>query len=65
MVPRDEVASVLEAVVRGPRAEEIRANALKWKKAAEAAVAKGGSSYRNMQCFVEEVARFNLVPKLK
>ncbi|XP_047975303.1 gallate 1-beta-glucosyltransferase-like [Salvia hispanica] len=62
VVPRDEVASLLEEVVRGPRAEEIRANALKWKKAAEAAVAEGGSSYMNMQCFVEEIARFNLVP---
>ena len=62
IVPRDEVARVLEAVVCGPRAEEIRVNALKWKKAAEAAVAEGGSSYMNMQCFVEEVARFDLVP---
>ncbi|KAG6406615.1 hypothetical protein SASPL_134221 [Salvia splendens] len=59
IVPQDEVARVLEAVVRGPRADEIRANALKWKKAA---VAEGGSSYMNMQCFVEEVARFDLVP---
>ncbi|XP_047978187.1 gallate 1-beta-glucosyltransferase-like [Salvia hispanica] len=62
VVPRDEVASVLEAVVRGPRAKEIRANALKWKKAAETAVAERGSSYMNMQCFVEEVASFDLVP---
>ncbi|KAL1534560.1 limonoid glucosyltransferase [Salvia divinorum] len=60
VVPRDEVERVLEAVVRGPPAEEIRANALKWKKAAEAAVAEGGSSFMNMLSFVDEVARFNL-----
>ncbi|XP_057788201.1 gallate 1-beta-glucosyltransferase 84A24-like [Salvia miltiorrhiza] len=59
LVPRDEVATVLEAAVTGPRAEEMRTNALNWKKAAEAAVAEGGSSYRNMQYFVDEVARFS------
>ncbi|KAH6789835.1 UDP-Glycosyltransferase superfamily protein [Perilla frutescens var. frutescens] len=55
VVPRDEVARVLEEAVGGPTAEEIRENALKWKKAADAAVAEGGSSYKNMQHFVDEL----------
>ncbi|KAH6833152.1 UDP-Glycosyltransferase superfamily protein [Perilla frutescens var. hirtella] len=59
VVPRDEVARVLTAAVSGPRAAEIRENALKWRKSAEAALAEGGSSFKNMQHFANELARIS------
>uniref|UniRef100_A0A2N9HJA6 Uncharacterized protein n=1 Tax=Fagus sylvatica TaxID=28930 RepID=A0A2N9HJA6_FAGSY len=39
----------------GFKATEMKQNALKWKAAAEEAVAEGGSSDRNIQAFVDEV----------
>lgn len=57
VVPRDEVARVLEAAVSSPQAAEMRENAVKWMKAAQAAVATGGSSFKNMQHFVDKVAQ--------
>ncbi|KAK6137016.1 hypothetical protein DH2020_029241 [Rehmannia glutinosa] len=57
IVRRDEVARCLTAAIDGPEAAEMRENALKLKRAAEEAVAEGGSSYRNMEEFVHEVAR--------
>ncbi|KAI3445935.1 hypothetical protein Pfo_002600 [Paulownia fortunei] len=57
IVPRDEVERCLRAATGGPEAAEMKENALKWKKAAEEAVAEGGSSFRNMQDFVDEVVR--------
>ncbi|KAL9174237.1 hypothetical protein ABFS82_02G039100 [Erythranthe guttata] len=57
IVRRDEVEKCLRAATAGPEAAEMKANALRWKKAAEEAVAEGGSSYRNMQDFVDEVVQ--------
>ncbi|KAK6159303.1 hypothetical protein DH2020_006617 [Rehmannia glutinosa] len=57
IVTRDEVARCLTAAICGPEAAEMSENALKWKRAAEEAVAEGGSSYRNMEEFVYQVAR--------
>ncbi|KAL0356874.1 UNVERIFIED_CONTAM: Gallate 1-beta-glucosyltransferase [Sesamum calycinum] len=57
IVPRDEVERCFRAATGGPEAAEMKQNALKWKKAAEEAVAEGGSSYRNMRDFVDEVVR--------
>ncbi|KAL0334909.1 UNVERIFIED_CONTAM: Gallate 1-beta-glucosyltransferase [Sesamum radiatum] len=57
IVPRDEVERCFRAASGGPEAAEMKQNALKWKKAAEEAVAEGGSSYRNMRDFVDEVVR--------
>lgn len=57
VIPRDEVEKYLRDATSGPVAAEMKANALKWKKAAEDAVAEGGSSERNMQEFVDEVRR--------
>lgn len=57
VVPRDEVVMTLEAAVSGPQTAEMRENAVKWMKAAQVAVAAGGSSFKNMQYFVDEVAR--------
>lgn len=57
LITRDVVEkSLLEATV-GPKASETRENALKWKAAAEAAAAEGGSSDRNVQDFVDEIKR--------
>ncbi|XAR59413.1 hypothetical protein NMG60_11015244 [Bertholletia excelsa] len=57
IIPREEVEACLKEATSGPKAAEMRANALKWKKAAEEAVAEGGSSDRNMQAFVDEVRK--------
>ncbi|KAF3435480.1 hypothetical protein FNV43_RR22569 [Rhamnella rubrinervis] len=55
LIGREEIKKrLLEATV-GPKAEEIKLNALKWKEVAEASVAEGGSSDRNIQAFVDEV----------
>ncbi|KAL0384262.1 UNVERIFIED_CONTAM: Gallate 1-beta-glucosyltransferase [Sesamum radiatum] len=59
IVPRDEVERCFRAATGGPEAAEMKQNALKWKKAAELAVAEGGSSYRNMRDFVDEVVRIS------
>lgn len=65
IIPREEVEKCLVEATVGPKAEEIKRNALKWKKAAEDAVGEGGSSDRNMQSFVDEVRRRSvaLTPK--
>ncbi|CAN1307592.1 Gallate 1-beta-glucosyltransferase 84A23 [Linum perenne] len=52
---RDEVTRLLVEATVGPKAEELRRNAARWKKKAEEAVAKGGSSERSVNDFVEMV----------
>ncbi|CAA3007294.1 limonoid UDP-glucosyltransferase [Olea europaea subsp. europaea] len=56
---RDEVEKCLREATSGSTAEEIKINALKYKKAAEAAVEAGGSSDKNMQDFVDEIIRMH------
>ncbi|GAB4852870.1 hypothetical protein Ancab_017067 [Ancistrocladus abbreviatus] len=60
IIPREEVERCLKEATVGPKAEEMKKNALKWKKAAEEAVADGGSSDRSIQGFVDEVRRRSL-----
>nr|WIW42656.1 UDP-glycosyltransferase [Nicotiana tabacum] len=55
IIPREEVEKCVREVISGPKAAEMKDNALKWKKAAEEAVADGGSSERNLQAFVDYV----------
>jgi hypothetical protein len=55
IVKRDEMKQFLLDATVGPEAEELRQNALKWKIAAEAARADGGSSERNLDAFVEDI----------
>ncbi|KAL5561307.1 hypothetical protein UlMin_031054 [Ulmus minor] len=55
LIGRDEVEKCLVEATVGEKAEELRKNALKWKKAAAEAVVEGGSSDRNIQEFVEEI----------
>ncbi|KAJ6692456.1 GLUCOSYL/GLUCURONOSYL TRANSFERASES [Salix purpurea] len=72
LITRDEIEKCLLEATAGPKAVEMKENAMKWKEAAEAAVADGGSSDRNIRCFIDEmsleIARqcnggFNGVPK--
>lgn len=53
----NEVEKCIREAISGEKAIEMKANALKWKKAAEEAMAEGGSSDRNLQEFVDEVCR--------
>lgn len=68
VIPREEVEKCLREATSGPVAAvpaEMKANASKWKEAAEEAVAEGGSSDRNLQAFVDEVRRRSLGIALK
>ncbi|VVA98857.1 unnamed protein product [Arabis nemorensis] len=55
VVPREEVAEKMREITIGEKASELKKNALKWKEEAEAAVAHGGSSDRNIEEFVEKL----------
>lgn len=57
IVSREEIEKCLIQATSGPAAVELKNNALKWKKEAEAAVADGGSSHKNIQAFVDELKR--------
>ncbi|XVF01336.1 hypothetical protein REPUB_Repub04eG0079000 [Reevesia pubescens] len=59
IIPREEVEKCLLEATVGPKAAEMKKNALKWKAEAEAAVADGGSSDRNIQAFIDEIKRRN------
>lgn len=50
-----ELKRCLEEVMEGERGEEMRRNARKWRGLAREAAVEGGSSYLNIQAFVEEV----------
>jgi len=57
LVSREEVKKrLLEATV-GPKAEELKQNALRWKMAAEAAVAANGSSAKNLDAFLKDIKK--------
>lgn len=57
LIQRDEIEKCLREAMEGPRAVEIRQNALKQQKAAEKAVADGGSSDRNIKDFIDEIRK--------
>ena len=57
IIPREEVEKCMLEAITGPKAAEMKRNALKWKALAEKAVEEGGSSDRNLQAFVDEVKR--------
>ncbi|KAF0902711.1 hypothetical protein E2562_019062 [Oryza meyeriana var. granulata] len=53
---REQVAAHVEELMGGgDRGEEMRRNAAKWKAVAEAAAAKGGSSYDSLDKLVEQL----------
>ncbi|KAK7280314.1 hypothetical protein RJT34_25377 [Clitoria ternatea] len=55
LVTREEVKKCLLEAIQGPKAEELKENVQKWKKAAMAAVALGGSSDRHLAAFLDEI----------
>ncbi|XP_022927855.1 gallate 1-beta-glucosyltransferase-like [Cucurbita moschata] len=57
LIQRDEIEKCLREAMEGPRGVEIRQNALKQQKAAEKAVADGGSSDRNIKDFIDEIRK--------
>lgn len=57
IIPREEVERCLRDSTSGPKAAELKKNTLKWKAAAERAIAEGGSSDRNIQAFVDEIRK--------
>ncbi|CAL2279251.1 unnamed protein product [Prunus armeniaca] len=61
LVTRAEVEKCLLEATVGDKAVELRRNALKWKKAAEEAVAEGGSSDRSLEDFLDEISKITSV----
>ncbi|XP_022148708.1 putative UDP-glucose glucosyltransferase [Momordica charantia] len=57
LVARDEIQSCLREAMEGPKAAELRLNALHRKNAAAIAVAHGGSSDTNFKHFTDEIRK--------
>ena len=57
LVTRDEMKKCLLEATTGEQAERLKKNAMKWKKAAEEAVAIGGSSDRHLDAFMEDIKK--------
>ncbi|KAJ7979158.1 Glycosyltransferase [Quillaja saponaria] len=56
IVESEEIKRCLELVMgSGERGEEMRISAKKWKKLGREAVKEGGSSEKNLKCFVDKV----------
>ncbi|XAR64549.1 hypothetical protein NMG60_11008277 [Bertholletia excelsa] len=56
MISREEIARCIREIMEGERGDELRRNAAKWRELAMEAVGEGGSSDKNIEEFVEEVA---------
>jgi len=57
LILRDEVEKCLLDAMVGPKAVEMKHNALKWKRAAKEVVAEGGSSDQNVKALVDEIRK--------
>ncbi|XP_062177631.1 gallate 1-beta-glucosyltransferase-like [Alnus glutinosa] len=57
LILRDEVEKCMLDAMVGPKAVEMKHNALKWKRAAKEAVAEGGSSDQNVKALVDEIRK--------
>jgi hypothetical protein len=55
LVTRDEVKKCLLEITKGEKAERLKKNAIKWKRAAEDAVAVGGSSHQHLDAFIQDI----------
>ncbi|GLJ25438.1 hypothetical protein SUGI_0487110 [Cryptomeria japonica] len=55
LVGRDEVEKSIKRVMESDEGLELRKNALQWKILAKKAMVKGGSSDKNIDCFIHEV----------
>ncbi|KAK1417529.1 hypothetical protein QVD17_26658 [Tagetes erecta] len=60
VIGRKEVEECLREATSGLKAAEIKANALKWKKAAEEAIVEDGTSNHNIKEFVDDVRKMSL-----
>jgi len=56
LVGKEEVEKSIRAVMESGRGIEMRKSALRWKTLARKAMVEGGSSDKNIQDFVEEIA---------
>eukprot|EP01018_Ginkgo_biloba_P038591 Gb_30227 [translate_table: standard] len=61
LVTRDQVEKVVRALMQGHGGKSLRNNGLKLKEAAVKAVMPGGSSFRNLNKFAEDMTRANCV----
>ncbi|KAL9333577.1 hypothetical protein Peur_073716 [Populus x canadensis] len=57
LITRDEIEKCLLEAAVGPKAVEMKQNAMKWKEAAAAAVAEGGSSDLNIRSFSDDIVK--------
>ncbi|KAI3716003.1 hypothetical protein L6452_23032 [Arctium lappa] len=57
VIGREEIEECLKEATIGVNAGEMRKNALKWKKVAEEAVAKDGTSDQNIQEFIDKLRK--------
>ncbi|KAJ8766886.1 hypothetical protein K2173_009230 [Erythroxylum novogranatense] len=55
VVSEQEIEHCIREVMDGPRAEQLKSNAMAFKREAAVAVASGGSSAWNIQLFVDEI----------
>ncbi|XP_057957045.1 mogroside IE synthase-like isoform X2 [Malania oleifera] len=56
IVRREEIALCIREIMEGERGNEMRKTALRWKELAKEAVDEGGSSNKNIEEFVAELA---------
>lgn len=57
IISKDEVEKCLREATSGPKADEMKENALKWKTLADEAIADGGSSDKNFDLFIDQVQK--------
>nr|ABK26867.1 unknown [Picea sitchensis] len=57
VVPKEEVEDTVKRMMRSSQGKQLRENALKLKECATRAVLPGGSSFLNLNTFVEDMAR--------
>lgn len=57
VILRDKIEKCLSEAMMGPKANEMRRSALEWRRAANEAVAEGGSSDQNIQALVNEIRK--------
>nr|ACM09993.3 UDP-glycosyltransferase BMGT1 [Bacopa monnieri] len=58
---REEIARCIQQVIGGDNADELRANAWKWKKLAQDAMEENGNSTKNIEDFVVQFFNMSLL----
>lgn len=57
VVTKEEVEDTVKRMMTTPHGEQLRENALKLKECAAMAVLQGGSSFRNLDTFIKDMAK--------